>query len=203
MPYIVLSSLNNRALGVFTNGTRVLQSISAESTTAMSFQEMLLSHPYLILPSSVESSTQVNVQATSQLFNLSVTCSLNFSLVRTLEQEMKIFDFDESDVVYIGMNRPGKAEVELTSYGLGPDLNYSVSLVPEHVNLSASVRKLRKIEKVTIDKPPSKGVYFSDWCGLRKRPCPMALDTMVNSTKYYLCGVELDLFNAATTINCK
>jgi hypothetical protein len=48
------------------------------------------------------------------------------------------------------MNRPGRAEIELSKYGMGPGLNYDVQMFAETVNLTVEVRKMRKIEVVNI-----------------------------------------------------
>lgn len=69
------------------------------------------------------------------------------------------------------MNRPGRAEIDLTPYGIGPNLNYRVERFAESVNLTYEVRKIHNVERVQIeglDKILVKSTYFSDTCGQYK-----------------------------------
>lgn len=49
---------------------------------------------------------------------------------------------------HIYMNRPGRAEIDLTEYGMGPNLFYSVEKFGENVNLTTEVRKVKSIENI-------------------------------------------------------
>lgn len=68
------------------------------------------------------------VEAVSRLDGLEEHCKLNFTVLRTEEMKMEIFDneLSRNGTEHIYMNRPGRAEVDLTAYGMGPNLNYDV-----------------------------------------------------------------------------
>jgi hypothetical protein len=48
------------------------------------------------------------------------------------------------------MNRPGRAEIDLTGYGMGPNLHYEIQKFAETVNVTAEIRKLKSIDTVEI-----------------------------------------------------
>lgn len=104
------------------------------------------------------------------------------------------------------MNRPGRAEVQLWAYGMGPNLEYDIVTFDKRLNLLTEFRKLKPLKSSQIkalEKTVVQNAHFSRKCLSTYTRCPLVIDDGLQPfLRYFDCLFRSDLSSRVTGIEC-